>query len=78
MEDVDLVRRIGKERLVELPATATTSAERYKRGGYTMRPLRNLSVLSLSIFGRAAAPSGQALWLSSASSSLPVRRVTAR
>lgn len=31
MEDVGLVRRIGKERLVCLPAKAITSAERYKK-----------------------------------------------
>jgi rSAM/selenodomain-associated transferase 2 len=51
MEDVDMVRRIGKSRLVELPATATTSAARYKRGGYVLRPLRNLSILSLYMLG---------------------------
>jgi rSAM/selenodomain-associated transferase 2 len=51
MEDVDFVRRIGKEKLVELPATATTSAERYKRGGYTLRPLRNMALLSLYFIG---------------------------
>jgi rSAM/selenodomain-associated transferase 2 len=51
MEDVDIVRRIGKEKLVGLPATATTSAERYKRDGYTMRPLRNVSLLCLYFMG---------------------------
>ena len=51
MEDVDIVRRIGKDRLVELPATATTSSERYKREGYVLRPLRNLSLLSLFFMG---------------------------
>ena len=51
MEDVDMVRRIGKAKLVELPATATTSAARYKRDGYTLRPLRNLSLLSLYFLG---------------------------
>ena len=51
MEDVDIVRRIGKNKLVELPAIATTSAERYRRGGYTLRPLRNLSLLSLYFLG---------------------------
>lgn len=53
MEDVDIVRRIGKGRLVELPATATTSAARYKRDGYVLRPLRNLSLLSLYLMGVA-------------------------
>ena len=51
MEDVDIVRRIGKEKLVELPATATTSADRYKRDGYVLRPLRNLTLLSLYFLG---------------------------
>jgi rSAM/selenodomain-associated transferase 2 len=51
MEDVEMVRRIGKERLVELPATATTSAARYKQGGYVLRPLRNLSLLGLYFLG---------------------------
>lgn len=51
MEDVEMARRIGKERLVELPATATTSATRYRRDGYLVRPLRNLSLLSLYMLG---------------------------
>ena len=51
MEDVDMVRRIGKQRLIELPATATTSSARYKQGGYTLRPLRNLSLLGLYFLG---------------------------
>lgn len=51
MEDVDMVRRIGKDKLVELPATATTSSARYKRDGYILRPLRNLSLLSLYFLG---------------------------
>lgn len=51
MEDVDLVRRIGKRRLVELPAIATTSAERYERDGWRLRPLRNLFCLALYFAG---------------------------
>ncbi|MCE9521852.1 MAG: TIGR04283 family arsenosugar biosynthesis glycosyltransferase [Alphaproteobacteria bacterium] len=51
MEDVDIVRRIGKQKLFELPATATTSAERYKRDGYVLRSLRNLTLLSLYFAG---------------------------
>jgi rSAM/selenodomain-associated transferase 2 len=47
MEDVDLVRRLGRRRLVELPATAVTSAERYRRDGWWARPLRNIALLSL-------------------------------
>jgi hypothetical protein len=51
MEDVDIVRRIGKKNLVELPATATTSAERYRQGGYVLRPLRNFTLLMLYFLG---------------------------
>lgn len=51
MEDVDIVRRIGKARLVELPVTATTSAARYRRDGYLRRPIRNLSLLTLYFLG---------------------------
>lgn len=51
MEDVDIVRRIGKKNLRELPATATTSARRYKKDGYWKRPIRNLSLLALYFLG---------------------------
>jgi hypothetical protein len=51
MEDVDMVRRIGRDKLIELPATATTSAERYRRDGYWWRPVKNLALLSLYFLG---------------------------
>lgn len=51
MEDVDLVRRIGRRRLVPLDADAVTSAERYERDGWLRRPLRNLSCLALYLAG---------------------------
>jgi hypothetical protein len=51
MEDVDLVRRLGRRRLVQLPATAVSSARRYRAGGYIRRPLRNLLCLSLYFAG---------------------------
>ena len=51
MEDVDLVRRIGRKNLVPLDAGAVTSAARYERDGWTMRPLRNLSCLTLYFAG---------------------------
>ncbi len=51
MEDVDLVRRIGRRRLVALPATARTSAERYRRDGYLRRSSRNLLCLMLYFLG---------------------------
>jgi rSAM/selenodomain-associated transferase 2 len=51
MEDVDLVRRLGRQRLVALPADAITSAARYRREGYVSRPLRNLGCLTLYFLG---------------------------
>lgn len=51
MEDVDIVRRIGRARLVALPVTATTSAARYRRDGYVWRPIRNLTLLTLYFLG---------------------------
>ena len=51
MEDVDLVRRIGRRRLAWLDARATTSAVRYRRGGFWRRPLRHLFCLSLYFLG---------------------------
>jgi rSAM/selenodomain-associated transferase 2 len=47
MEDVDLVRRLGRTRLVGLQGQVETSAERYQRGGYWWRPARNLFCLFL-------------------------------
>jgi rSAM/selenodomain-associated transferase 2 len=51
MEDVEIVRRIGRRRLVLLDAAATTSAARYRHGGYLLRPVRNLFCLSLYFAG---------------------------
>ncbi|HEB80075.1 MAG TPA: glycosyltransferase [Rhodospirillales bacterium] len=51
MEDVDMIRRIGKGRLVTLDAAAVTSAERYQKDGYILRPLRNLLCLGLYFIG---------------------------
>jgi len=47
MEDVDIVRRIGRRRLVILRSRAVTSAVRYRREGYLLRGLRNLTCLWL-------------------------------
>ncbi|MBM3554310.1 MAG: glycosyltransferase [Alphaproteobacteria bacterium] len=46
MEDVDLVRRIGRDRLNLLATPALTSAARY-RAGYARRVLRNAVCLTL-------------------------------
>ncbi|HUH86318.1 MAG TPA: TIGR04283 family arsenosugar biosynthesis glycosyltransferase [Stellaceae bacterium] len=51
MEDVDLVRRLGRRRLLALEADAVTSAERYYRDGYVLRPLRNFVCLTLYFLG---------------------------
>ncbi len=51
MEDVDLVRRIGKRRLRFFESPAVTSAERYRRDGWRARPLRNLFCLFLYFLG---------------------------
>jgi rSAM/selenodomain-associated transferase 2 len=50
MEDVEFVRRIGRERLVYLDCAATTSAERY-RAGFVRRSVRNLFCLGLYFSG---------------------------
>lgn len=51
MEDVDLARRIGRRRIVHLEAEAMTSAARYRRDGWWLRPLRNLALLGLYYLG---------------------------
>lgn len=55
MEDVELVRRIGRRRLAPVGAGITASARRYRNGGYIRRPLRNLVCLSLYFAGVAPA-----------------------
>ena len=51
MEDVDLVRRLGRRRLAALPVAAVTSAERWRREGWRLRSARNLACLSLWFLG---------------------------
>ena len=53
MEDVDIVRRLGRARLHPVGATMLASARRYRNGGYLRRPLRNLACLSLYLAGVA-------------------------
>jgi hypothetical protein len=50
-EDVDLERRLGRDRVVLLASAAVTSAERYRRGGYLARSARNLLCLTLYLAG---------------------------
>ncbi|MBZ0217384.1 MAG: TIGR04283 family arsenosugar biosynthesis glycosyltransferase [Fimbriimonadaceae bacterium] len=51
MEDVEIVRRLGRRRIVCLSAKATTSAARYEQDGFLKRVLRNLSCLALYMLG---------------------------
>ena len=55
MEDVNFVSRIkhhcGRDNLVGLEVAARTSAVRYQRGGYWLRPARNLLCLMMYFAG---------------------------
>lgn len=51
MEDVDMIRRIGRRNLVLLDARAVTSADKYRRDGYLKRSTRNLGLLLLYFLG---------------------------
>jgi rSAM/selenodomain-associated transferase 2 len=51
MEDVDLVRRLGRARLARIGSRCIVSAGRYRREGYWRRPLRNILCLSLYFAG---------------------------
>nr|WP_256476449.1 TIGR04283 family arsenosugar biosynthesis glycosyltransferase [Siccirubricoccus soli] len=51
MEDVDLVRRLGRRRLAALPVPAVTSAARWQEEGWWRRSARNLCCLSLWFLG---------------------------
>ncbi|MCZ8147604.1 MAG: TIGR04283 family arsenosugar biosynthesis glycosyltransferase [Roseomonas sp.] len=51
MEDVDLIRRLGRARLVALPVAAVTSAARWRTQGYLRRSARNLGCLALWFLG---------------------------
>jgi rSAM/selenodomain-associated transferase 2 len=51
MEDVDLVRRLGRQRITMLSPRALTSAERYRSEGYMRRILRNQRCLLLHLAG---------------------------
>jgi rSAM/selenodomain-associated transferase 2 len=51
MEDVDIIRRIGKRRLVVLNARATTSAAHWQKYGWLRRSARNLLCLGLYFVG---------------------------
>ena len=43
LEDVDIIKRLGRSRIIILRAQAVTSAIRYKRDGYLRRAARNIA-----------------------------------
>jgi len=51
MEDVDIVRSLGRRRTTLLATRAVTSAERYRREGYVRRSTRNVLCLTLYTLG---------------------------
>jgi rSAM/selenodomain-associated transferase 2 len=51
MEDVDIVRRLGRKRLRRLRASAVTGATRYRNAGYARRVLRNQTCFWLYMAG---------------------------
>lgn len=51
MEDVALVRKLGKSRLRNLNAGVETSAARYRNGGWWFVPVRNLALLAAFLGG---------------------------
>lgn len=53
MEDVDLMRRLGRRRLCLLDGAAATSAERWRRRGWVRQTARNLRCLALYFLGVA-------------------------
>jgi rSAM/selenodomain-associated transferase 2 len=51
MEDVAMVRRLGRRRIEMLNARALTSASRFRRDGYARRSARNLLCVTLYTLG---------------------------
>lgn len=51
MEDVDMVRRVGRAFITIMGVNAVTSADKYRSDGWWARPLSNLGLLSLFFLG---------------------------
>jgi len=47
MEDVGLVKRLGRSRLAYFKSQAITSARRFRRNGFLLQPIKNMSLLFL-------------------------------
>ena len=54
MEDVEIVRRIGRRRLRVLPVDTVTSAKKYERDGYRKRAYRNCWLVFRYLMGASA------------------------
>ncbi len=54
LEDVDMVRRLGRRRLSPIGAVAKTSAVRFRRDGYFKRSAKNLFIVAMFYLGRRA------------------------
>ncbi|MGF1503030.1 MAG: TIGR04283 family arsenosugar biosynthesis glycosyltransferase [Paracoccaceae bacterium] len=51
LEDVAIVRKLGRRRLARLDTVATTSADRYRRDGWLRRGWRNITTVALFLAG---------------------------
>jgi hypothetical protein len=51
MEDVEIIRRIGAGRLVLFDTEAVTSADKYRRDGFSKRAWRNLTLTARYLLG---------------------------
>jgi rSAM/selenodomain-associated transferase 2 len=51
MEDIEIIRQIGKRRLAVLQSFALTSADKYQSGGWWARPVRNVCCQILYFLG---------------------------
>ncbi len=51
MEDVEIIRRIGRRRLTLLETEIVSSAEQHRRGGYDNRAWRNLVLMARYLMG---------------------------
>ena len=60
MEDIEIVRQIGRRRLAVLQSFALTSADKYQRGGWWARPVRNVCCQILYFLGM---PPSVLVWL---------------
>lgn len=51
LEDIDLVRRLGRRRLIRIYCTAFTAADRFERDGYFRRSAKNILIVVLHACG---------------------------